>query len=255
MEDFQKIAPLENEDEGSRLRERLEQQNIPHLVRSYHDPASDGLNHQTNAGWGCIEAPEKYRAYILKLLASMRGQPASQTAPTLPHPSRQIYYSSIVRRVQAAFIDSLFLLFSFIFAGVCIGYLFPNAIFLKPVPFMIILLYEPLALSIYGRTLGYRVMNQRVVRADNAGNLNLFTAFIRFFFKVFFGWLSLLWMLTTRRYQALHDMIVGSVVTVEDVDGEQPELIHGERKEPRTWLAAVIIVLYLILLLIAVQTA
>ena len=51
MEDYRKIAIMENEIEARLLDSILTERDIPHLMRSYHDTAYDGL-FQTQKGWG-----------------------------------------------------------------------------------------------------------------------------------------------------------------------------------------------------------
>lgn len=54
---------LKNEIEAMLLDEILTEKKIPHIIRTYHDSAYDGL-WQTPTGWGHIEAPEEYAGEI-----------------------------------------------------------------------------------------------------------------------------------------------------------------------------------------------
>ena len=65
-----KIITLENEIEAYRIKDILDSEGIPHIIRTYHDAAYDGL-FQGQYGWGAIEADEKYEARILELVAKM----------------------------------------------------------------------------------------------------------------------------------------------------------------------------------------
>jgi hypothetical protein len=58
-----KILMFKNEIEAMLLDEILTEKQIPHLIRTYHDSAYDGL-WQTQTGWGHIEAPEEYAGEI-----------------------------------------------------------------------------------------------------------------------------------------------------------------------------------------------
>jgi len=69
---YQKILTLENEIEAQRLSSILEEENIPHVVRSYHDSVYDGI-FQTHRGWGHLEAPEKHEKAIVSLYNKMKG--------------------------------------------------------------------------------------------------------------------------------------------------------------------------------------
>lgn len=59
-----KVLDFNNEFEARLLDEILTEKNIPHLIRSYHDSAYDGL-WQMQSSWGHLEAPEEYREDIL----------------------------------------------------------------------------------------------------------------------------------------------------------------------------------------------
>jgi hypothetical protein len=65
-----KILMFKNEIEAMLLDEILTEKQIPHLIRSYHDSAYDGL-WQTQSGWGHIEAPEEFAEEILSTYNQM----------------------------------------------------------------------------------------------------------------------------------------------------------------------------------------
>jgi hypothetical protein len=65
-----KILMFKNEIEAMLLDEILAEKQIPHLIRSYHDSAYDGL-WQTQSGWGHIEAPEEYADEIITIYNQM----------------------------------------------------------------------------------------------------------------------------------------------------------------------------------------
>jgi hypothetical protein len=65
-----KILLFKNEIEAMLLDEILTEKQIPHLIRSYHDSAYDGL-WQTQSGWGHIEAPQEYAEEILTIYNQM----------------------------------------------------------------------------------------------------------------------------------------------------------------------------------------
>jgi hypothetical protein len=65
-----RILVFNNEMEAHLLDEILNEKNIPHIIRSYHDSAYDGL-WQTQSVWGHIEAPEENREEILKIYDEM----------------------------------------------------------------------------------------------------------------------------------------------------------------------------------------
>jgi hypothetical protein len=65
-----KILIFKNEIEAMLLDEILTEKQIPHLIRSYHDSAYDGL-WQNQSGWGHLEAAEEYRDEILSTYSHM----------------------------------------------------------------------------------------------------------------------------------------------------------------------------------------
>jgi len=69
---FKKILVLDNEVEARLLDAVLEEQQIPHLMRSYHDRAYDGL-WQQQQGWGHVEASEDYKEQILAIYEDLRN--------------------------------------------------------------------------------------------------------------------------------------------------------------------------------------
>ena len=69
---FIKIAALENVIEAQMISSMLDQWNIPHRLRSYHDTAYDGL-FQFQKGWGDLYAPQSHEQEILKALENIRS--------------------------------------------------------------------------------------------------------------------------------------------------------------------------------------
>jgi len=67
---MKKILSLSSEIEAFRIKEILESNEIPHLVRSFHDSAYDGI-FQNQYGWGVLEADESDEERILKLIRDL----------------------------------------------------------------------------------------------------------------------------------------------------------------------------------------
>jgi len=66
MEEFKKILILENEIEARLLDSVLNERDIPHRIKSYHDSAYDGI-YQAQKGWGVVEAPLSYKEEIISI--------------------------------------------------------------------------------------------------------------------------------------------------------------------------------------------
>jgi hypothetical protein len=69
---FIKIATLENAIEAQIISSILDQWNIPHRLRSYHDTAYDGL-FQFQKGWGDLYASLSHKREILEALEDVRS--------------------------------------------------------------------------------------------------------------------------------------------------------------------------------------
>jgi hypothetical protein len=75
MEDLERILDLENEITARLMESILNDREIPHILRTYHDSAYDGL-FAYQQGWGFIEAPAKYRDEILEIYNDISKQAA-----------------------------------------------------------------------------------------------------------------------------------------------------------------------------------
>lgn len=65
-----KIITLENEFQAQRIREILDSEGVPHIIRSFRGSAFDGLYQETK-GWGAVVADEEYEEKILELFKRM----------------------------------------------------------------------------------------------------------------------------------------------------------------------------------------
>jgi hypothetical protein len=68
-----KILTFRSEIEAILMEGILKEKNIPHIIRTYHDSAYDGL-WQTASSWGHLEAPEEYSGEILEIYKELSGQ-------------------------------------------------------------------------------------------------------------------------------------------------------------------------------------
>jgi len=64
---------LENIIEAQLIDSILNEQNIPHMIRSFYDTAYDGL-FQFQMGWGEICAPLSYKQEIIDILNDVRSK-------------------------------------------------------------------------------------------------------------------------------------------------------------------------------------
>jgi len=70
MSKLEKICVLDDEVQAQLLDAALTERKIPHLMRTYHDAAYDGL-FQFSKGWGHVEAHPRHKEEILAILADL----------------------------------------------------------------------------------------------------------------------------------------------------------------------------------------
>lgn len=71
QEPYIRVDVLDDEIEAGLVAAILEERGVPHLIRSYHDTAYDGL-FQTQKGWGLISAPAAFHQEILQVMEDVR---------------------------------------------------------------------------------------------------------------------------------------------------------------------------------------
>lgn len=96
----------------------------------------------------------------------------------------------------------------------------------------VVFLWDPVLVSLAGGTIGHHLRGMRVQHREDGANLGAFRACLRFAVKTLLGWLSLVLVLTTKKHQAIHDYISGSVVTIKDPYNAPGHAFSGERILP-----------------------
>jgi len=122
------------------------------------------------------------------------------------------------------------------------------------------LLAEPCLVSLTGGTIGHHLMRLRIRDARADRNLGLVRATLRAVLRLMLGWLSLLFMLATRRREALHDVLLGSVVVVArpeslpayELLAALPIDLAGASGMPSKWRRLLAVLSYLLVASIAV---
>ena len=126
-------------------------------------------------------------------------------------------YPRLIRRVQACIIDSFIIVF--ILVGL---FLLVTTFSVEPVWVRIaivlvpVFFFEPVLVSYTGGTIGHHLLKLKVQDVSNTKNINIFLALIRFILKTLLGTISLIFVLTTRKHQAIHDFLANSIVAYKD---------------------------------------
>ena len=96
---------------------------------------------------------------------------------------------------------------------------------------LVLVLYEPILVSLTGGTLGHYFTNLRVVDERDQGNVSFLKALARFVLKGLLGWYSFIVMTATRRNQAIHDLLTRSTVQIRDPAKARPRDYITERTD------------------------
>jgi hypothetical protein len=118
---------------------------------------------------------------------------------------------------------------------------------------LMLVLYEPVLVSLTGGTLGHYFTNLRVMDERDQGNVSFLKALARFALKGLLGWYSFIVMTATRRNQTIHDLQTRSTVQIRNPAKARPNDYITERSDfqnpdmpPRPQRVAIICV-YLLL--------
>lgn len=163
-----------------------------------------------------------------------------------------VYYPRLIKRVRAVLIDSLVVPAAAV-ASLGIGYAlgvtgFAMRVLLVAAPVFVL---EPGLVTLTGGTVGHHLVGVRVQKEDRSGNLNILEATIRTVIKFLLGWLSFVFVFTTAKHQAIHDLIAGSVVVHRNTAGLPHHDILAERRVesdrfayPAGWRRALVALAY-----------
>jgi uncharacterized RDD family membrane protein YckC len=173
-------------------------------------------------------------------------------------------YATFPRRVRALVLDSFVLMAAlvvvvFLAASVQFGQSARLSLFVGFIAAVI--LYEPVAVSYWGRTIGQRLCNLRVVAPTPSERLPFWKAFLRWLLKGFTGLASFATMGATQRNQAFHDLPFHTTVQIADPAKARPRDFILERTVeipgdlPSRWRRAFIIGGYWILLILMLSLA
>ena len=163
-------------------------------------------------------------------------------------------YPRLLRRVQAVLIDSILIPIAFMLTLLLVGQFEVESIYIKAAAlFLPIFILEPVMVAISGGTIGHHMLGIQVQSSNSGKNLNILLALLRFVIKTFLGWLSLIFVLITKRHQAIHDLLSMSVVINKSDNLPSAEALPERSnqedgyKYPPRFLRLFMIVLYILL--------
>jgi uncharacterized RDD family membrane protein YckC len=123
-----------------------------------------------------------------------------------------------------------------------------------------ILVLEPGLVAFTGGTLGHHVMGLRIRDASRDQNIGILRAIARAIIRTLFGWLSFIFVLVTKKHQALHDYVTSTVVVLRRPQSVPAHEKFVERTEdpirhafPSKLRRVLMILLYVVLASVAVS--
>jgi len=128
--------------------------------------------------------------------------------------SKTRIYPSIIKRIQSNAIDVIIVFVSMFLFGSLLSQFKEEDTGLMKAIFLIcaFFLYEPICTA-YGCTFGNLIIGLRVRRFnDEAAHISIFSAFLRFIVKIFFGIISFFTIHTNPYGRAIHDFAAGSIL-------------------------------------------
>jgi hypothetical protein len=142
-------------------------------------------------------------------------------------------YARFPRRLRGIVIDwilAMALLFGALFVAASVGSDHISRT-LGVLVVLVLVLYEPVLVSLTGGTLGHYLTNLRVVDERDQGNVSFLKALARFALKGLLGWYSFIVITATRRNQAMHDLLTRSTVQIRDPAKARPDQYITERAD------------------------
>lgn len=177
---------------------------------------------------------------------------AGRTAFTLSGKMNTVFYPRLIKRVRAVLIDSVVVPIIAV-AVLVIGHTagITDLWGMGILATVAVLIMEPGLVALTGGTVGHHMVGIRVARADGAGKLDFLTATLRAIVKFVLGWLSFIFVLTTTKHQAIHDLAVNSIVVHKSVYQLPSYEVLSERRVessqfvyPAKWKRVLLTVLY-----------
>ncbi len=131
--------------------------------------------------------------------------------------NKPIIYVRLSRRLKAVIIDMFVMIISIISSIYLVGQVgFESSIFSMSMIIVFSLSIEPICVRFTGASIGHHLFGIRIRQSISDNKINLFNSYLRTIFKLLVGTMSLITVMSTRKHQALHDMISRSIVVLKN---------------------------------------
>jgi uncharacterized RDD family membrane protein YckC len=171
-------------------------------------------------------------------------------------------YPRLVRRLRGVFIDGLVVPIAAMGTLVALSYAGVESTWIRVAcPLLVVLLLEPVAVSVTGGSIGHHLTGLRVRKEHVDERINVLSATVRFVVKAVFGLPAFFVAFVTRKRQGLHDLAAKSLIVhkssaslpaYEVVPARTPEDEHAAYAS--VWRRLLVILLYWVLLYLGIGT-
>lgn len=126
-------------------------------------------------------------------------------------------FPTLVTRIKALVIDFIIILIIFTTTSYLIDILGDIPGYAKGfVLIFMIYLYDPILTALTGSTLGHKLMKLKVRKyKDPEKKISIPQAFLRYFIKSLFGWISFISVTSNKHKRAIHDLASGSIMLTD----------------------------------------
>lgn len=147
----------------------------------------------------------------------------------------ELAYPRLLRRVRAFLIDSVLFIIVFYTWMLTLPAFGEYPFLIKFVALLLpIIIIEPGLVAFTGGTPGHHIMGLRIRDASRDENIGILRATARAIVRMFLGWLSFIFVLVTRRHQALHDFFTSTVVVLRRPESLPVHEKFAQRTEDNT---------------------
>ncbi|NQY26949.1 MAG: RDD family protein [Piscirickettsiaceae bacterium] len=125
-------------------------------------------------------------------------------------------YPRLIRRIQAVLIDGVIIPITAIATLMGVSKMGFNGQYAAAAAILSVFLLEPFLVTTTGGTIGHHMRGIKVVNSKTKAALGIVRATLRFITKTILGLFSLVAVMTSRRHQAIHDYLSGSIVIIKN---------------------------------------
>ena len=147
----------------------------------------------------------------------------------------EVLYPRLLRRVRAFLVDTILFIIVIYTWLLSLSALVQAPFLVKLAALLVpIIILEPVLVAFTGGTVGHHLFGLRIRDASRDRNIGMHRAAARAIVRSLLGWLSFVFVLVTKRHQALHDYFTSTIVVLRRPESLPEHEKHVARSEDRT---------------------